>query len=230
MSLEEEAARWARENKGEVVTKLISNVVPTASPSAIFMAGLPGAGKTELAHELVAAMSSKVLFLDMDEIAQVIPGYVPERADAFRVGATILLERILDRAIKKKIDFVLDGTFGGAKALTNVDRALRHGYMIKVIYVRQEPELAWAFTKAREKVEHRAISMTGFVETYERIYENLDNLPVDNETVFLDVVLKRKDNSVGEYYGGASKQMVDELDVPRYTKEILRGSLERAND
>lgn len=230
MSLKEDAVRWARENKTKIVRGFVSNAVPATSPSAIFMAGLPGAGKTELARELVAAMSSRVPLLDMDELAQMIPGYKAEQADDFRAGATILLERILDELLGKKCDFILDGTFGGSKALGNVDRALKRGYAVKVVYVRQEPELAWAFTKAREKIEYRAISMDGFIETYERIYRNLHKLLENSGNVFIDVVLKRKDNSVGMYYGGVSKGAIDELDAPRYTKEMLRGILERTND
>lgn len=224
MSLKEDAARWARENKNEFAQNIIelSGVKPTELPSAIFMAGLPGAGKTELAHGLMKMTSSKVVFLDMDELAQKIPNYRAECADEFRAGATILLERLFDKVITKKLDFILDGTFGNPKALANVKRAISHGYFVKILYVAQSPEVAWSFTKAREKVEHRAIDLDGFIKTYECVYDNLRHLEIDGDRISLDVAIKDKNNSIKEFYGGASGEIIDEVAPLKYNEESLK--------
>lgn len=233
MSLKEAAVRWARENKSDVAQSVIGSLdaKPTELPSAIFMAGLPGAGKTELAHGLMKMTSSKVVFLDMDELAQKIPNYQAECADEFRAGATILLERLFDVVIAKKLDFILDGTFSGAKALTNIERTLKRGYSVKILYVVQEPEAAWNFTLAREKVEHRAIDLDGFVETYYKVRNNLqglDKMLQEYEDVLsIDLLLKDNQNKLKDWRMDIELDEIDEFVPIEYNKEILRGKLEK---
>ena len=45
------------------------------------MAGLPGIGKTELSKNIIADSGLKLLRIDMDEIASMLPGYTPEKAE-----------------------------------------------------------------------------------------------------------------------------------------------------
>ena len=135
---------WANKNKKLIAREFIRKIdfVASDTPAGIFTAGLPGAGKTEFTVELLKGIANKPLRIDMDEIAQLIEGYKPEIADKFRSGASAILSRIYDEIVKHKIDFVFDGTFSQARALENLDRALHHGYTVKVYYIHQVPELA----------------------------------------------------------------------------------------
>lgn len=231
MTLKEAAARWARENKTGFTNELLeqSGARPHRLPSAIFMAGLPGAGKSELAQGLVSVMRRGVVLLDMDEIARKMPDYQAARADEFRAGATILLERVFDTTIRRKLDFILDGTFSAAKAVENVCRALKRGYTVKVLLVCQEPEVAWKFTKARELVEHRAISLTGFVEAYCKVYENmrkLEGILGDNSSLSLGILLKGDKNELMKWRANAQAGEIDEFWPMKYNKETLVKNLE----
>jgi predicted ABC-type ATPase len=111
-------AEWASKNKKRIAREFVRNIghKPTDEPSGIFMAGLPGAGKTEFTIELIKNLDPEPLRIDMDEIAQMIEGYKPEIADKFRGGASIIMSRIYDEIVKNKIDFVFDGTFSSAGA------------------------------------------------------------------------------------------------------------------
>ena len=64
-------AAWIKSHKQKFATNLIlkSGAIPDENPTAIFMAGLPGAGKTEFSKALIDLLDSKVIRLDMDEIA-----------------------------------------------------------------------------------------------------------------------------------------------------------------
>ena len=141
------------------------------------MAGLPGAGKTEFSKNLIKLVDgAKAVRIDMDEIATQIKGYHPEIADEFRGQASKLMNGLYDKVLKEKLEFIMDGTFGSKSSIKNVERAINHGYTVKVIYIIQDPKLAWKFTLAREKVEHRSISIdvshtnrTSFKNLYKNI-------------------------------------------------------------
>ena len=128
-----------------------------------FMAGLPGSGKTEFTKSLIKNLNVKILRLDMDEIAAQIETYTPQKADKFRASASMLLSRTFDMVVDKGYDFIMDGTFGSAAVLQDLERAIRNGYTIKIVYIYQNPKIAWEYTVAREKVEHRAIDFENFV-------------------------------------------------------------------
>lgn len=190
---------WANKNKKRIAREFIrkTGFVASDSPVGIFTAGLPGAGKTEFTVELLKDITTVPLRIDMDEIAQLIEGYKPEIADRFRGGASAILARIYDEVIKNKIDFVFDGTFSQARALQNLDRALSHGYQVKIYYIHQDPLIAWRFTKDRELTEHRAIEKAGFIETYLKLQENLKTLCSDYKNVTISLIYKDQNNKEG---------------------------------
>lgn len=202
-----------------------SGAKPVISPSAIFMAGLPGAGKTEFSKNLVDIIGGvKVVRIDMDEIASQIKGYTPEKASEYREPATKLLNGILDRVFDEKIEFVLDGTFGSKNAIKNVKRAIGHGYSIKVVYIVQDPKLAWNFTKAREKVEHRAITQEGFISAYYNIIKNISEMASllrKNDIITLDIIWKNKDNSIDSWLPNV-REGIDKLLETSYNKKTLK--------
>ena len=219
---------WARKNKNSFANKMItsSGVQPHPEPAAFFMAGLPGAGKTEFTQSLIKELGLKVVCIDMDEIATHIDKYDPLKADAFREAATDLLNAVYDRTLHRKVDFIMDGTFRSANSLRNIERAIEKGYAIKVFFISQEPEIAWEFTQAREKVEKRAIDKQGFINGYFDIYDNiktLDELGYNNVT--LDLVVKDGSNKVGAWYENISIKDIDGLVNTRYTKDELERRL-----
>ena len=161
--------------KREIVRKILelSGAEPEMEPAGFFMAGLPGSGKTEISKNLIRDSGVKLFRIDMDEIAEMLPGYTAERADEFRKPATAVLSECFSYVLRHDISFLMDGTFGSTQAIRNIERSLKHGFKVQIIYAFQDPKLAWEFTLAREKIEHRAIKFEGFVEAY---YKTIDNI------------------------------------------------------
>lgn len=220
---------WTKAHQKEIVDKIISdaNLLPQNNPMAIFMAGLPGAGKTELSNGFIKEMRIRPIRIDMDELATVIEGYKPENADLFRAGATRLLNNLFDKTIKKHLDFIMDGTFGSPKALLNVERVLKRGYTVQLAYAFQDPKLAWQFTKAREKVEHRAIKEEGFIEAYYKTINNLHELAkLNHEKVTIDIFVKNADNTVGRRIRKITENQIDEILKVMYNKDKLKEYIE----
>ena len=118
--------------KRKIVLDLIkqSGALPEAEPAAFFMAGLPGSGKTEISKNLIKESGVKLLRIDMDEIAELLPGYKPEIADEFRKPATSILSECFSYALHHKISFLMDGTFGSTQAIKNIERSLNHGFRV----------------------------------------------------------------------------------------------------
>ena len=195
---------------------------PEMEPAAIFMAGLPGSGKTEISRNLIEESGVRLLRIDMDEIAEKLPGYRPERADEFRKPATALLSECLRYALHHDISFLMDGTFGSAQAMKNIERSLNHGFSVQIVYALQDPKIAWNFTLAREKVEHRAIKFEGFVEAY---YKTINNLKLVSEafrdTITIDVAIKDENNKVGEWRRRVKGEEIDSLVKTEYNKDKL---------
>ncbi len=214
--------QWAIDNKKQVAREFVRQIdhAASAEPSGIFTAGLPGAGKTEFTVELIKGIAPKPLRIDMDEIATLIEGYKPKIADKFRGGASIILSRIYDEVVKHNIDFVFDGTFSSDGALSNLMRALSHGYKVKVYYIHQDPVVAWQFTKDRELVERRSIEAEGFKETYFKLEKNLKQLCNDHKNVTISLVVKDENNKVGQLIENVNDTLFEVL--PDFlTKEQL---------
>ncbi|MBR5621488.1 zeta toxin family protein [Candidatus Saccharibacteria bacterium] len=221
--------KWVKKHQKEIINRIISDVNLKSSdkPIAIFMAGLPGAGKTELSYGLIEQSFPKPIRIDMDELATMIEGYTPENADQFRAGATRLLNALFDKVIKLRLDFVLDGTFGSPVALQNIERVLKRGYEVQIAYACQDPRLAWNFTKAREKVEHRAISEEGFLETYYKTLNNLNELLREKDkNVVVDIFMKNADNTVGEQFDDVTSNQIDAIIRIIYNKDKLKEYIE----
>lgn len=191
---------WARKNKKPIAREFVRKIeyVAHEKPVGIFTAGLPGAGKTEFTQELLKNLVDPPLRIDLDEIAQLIEGYSPMKANLFRSAASIILARIYDEITKAGFDFVFDGTFAHDNALKNLERAISHRYTAKIYYIHQVPEVAWRFTKDRELVEKRSIERSGFIETYHSLYRNLSELQDKHKNVTISVIIKTDSNKVGE--------------------------------
>ncbi|MBR3252867.1 zeta toxin family protein [Candidatus Saccharibacteria bacterium] len=220
----EDVLGWVKDNKKSFVLNMVreAGVEPDAEPGAFFMAGLPGAGKTEISKNLIADFNIPILRIDMDEIAERLPGYRPEKADEFRKPATLLLSELFSYTIHHDLDFLMDGTFGSMKASENIERCLKRGYSVKIVYAFQDPKLAWEFTLAREKVEHRAIKFDGFVEAY---YKTISNIKIIGKKysnkIVIDVAVKDKENQVGEWKRNVRVDEIDKLLNVEYNKDKL---------
>lgn len=121
---------------------------------------------------------------------------------------------------------MMDGTFGGGLALQNIERVLKRKYDLKIIYVQQDPRRAWEYTVAREKVEHRAIDLDGFVESYFRTIQNLLKLK-DFEDVKLDIFVKDHSNGVKKWIRNISTKDIDQYVKVEYNdKKALKEYLD----
>ena len=219
--IEERALAFARANKKAIAARLTDpeKYPPESDPVSVFMAGSPGAGKTEASLELLKKLGGEaVIRIDPDELREEFPEYSGGNAWLFQKAVSVLVDRIHDLALEQKQSFLLDGTLSRYDvARKNVERSLKKKRTVQILYVYQVPLLAWEFVRARESAEGRRIEPVSFVEQYFAARQVVNQLKLDfGKQVSVDLLLKNNDNSQRMYRAG-----VDQIDhhIPeRYTR------------
>lgn len=124
----EEAIQFIKKNRQLLIDKFASDEVcpPSSNPVAIFMAGSPGAGKTEFSRNYLAISGKKAVRIDADDIRQIVPGYTGKNSDSVQGAAALGVEKLFDYALKTNKDLILDATFvDDKKAIQNIERCLK---------------------------------------------------------------------------------------------------------
>ena len=207
------ALDFARKNKKQIARKLTdpSEYLPEKDPVSVFMAGSPGAGKTEASKELLIELQddTPILRIDPDELRLQFDEYDGTNAWIFQAATSILVEKIHDLALDQSQSFILDGTLSNFEvAERNIRRSLKKGRLVQILYVYQKPELAWQFVQAREEKEGRRIPAEQFVDQYFAARENVNRLKqLFRARIRVDLLLKNNDGSNRFYKNG-----VDQID------------------
>lgn len=154
---------------------------PNEKPTTFFMAGSPGAGKTESSIRFINNLNKEiglnVVRIDADEIRKLFPDYNGQNAHLFQEAATLGVNKIYDYANKKKYNILLDGTFSIEKyAFININTALKYSREVYVLYIFQDPKIAWEFTLKREKLENRKITLDRFISAFLDAKTNVDKV------------------------------------------------------
>ena len=171
VEITENAVAHAKAIKKQVAKEIVDHRPKEDEPVSVFMAGSPGAGKTETARNFIKNFSGShqvdVVHIDNDELRKVFNDYNGINSAQFQTPATILVEAIHDRVLKKKVSFLLDSTLSNfEKAKQNIDRSLNKNRYVLIIFVYQSPIQAWQLVKAREIVEGRRVPADVFVKQF----------------------------------------------------------------
>lgn len=215
---------WAKEHKKSLVKQIVGDVKPPkdGKPLAVFAAGIPGAGKTEFLDRLFEG-SLDAVRIDLDEIVKLFPDYNPENYYKYRGAAHIIVDEVVIYCRHHKLNFVLDGTFGSPRAISNIKSALkRHGVVI--FYVWKEPGLAWQHTKDRQLLIKRGVEEKGFIESCIRIPQNIKDVR-DKFQDKAPIVLIKKDPKSDQFTYTQNAEHIDELIEVKYNEKDLRKAL-----
>ena len=172
---EDQAKHWAKDkaNQQKVIDSCIARDNPDDLRLAIFMAGIPGAGKTEFVRGLTKSSGKNMLVIEHDQLVEHIDTYTPERYYHFRKAGSVLVTKLFEHALAHNYSFIFDGTLSHDNGLKNIQKSLKHGYRVIVIYIHQDMKTAWNLTVDRELVKKRSIEKSGFIETCNKITTNL---------------------------------------------------------
>lgn len=183
----EEARKYIKENKKYLIEKFVGEIDSCDNPFSIFMAGSPGAGKTETSKKLIEKgliekhcnlnSSCGVVRIDADEIREIIPGYDGKNSDLFQSAIAKGVDILVDFVLKNGQNMLLDGTFSNIDvARRNVEVSLKKDRDIAIFYMHQNPLKAWMFTKIREEEEGRTVPKDVFIKAYFLAKENVNQI------------------------------------------------------
>lgn len=167
----EQAIRDARQRKKAYAKSVVDHLSGEARPVSVFMAGSPGAGKTETARSMREVFEQQVganfIHIDNDEIRKEFAHYNGLNSPLFQTAATIFVEATHDRALRRNVSFIMDSTLASFdKAKSNIQRSLAKDRFVLIIFVYQSPEQAWELVQAREVVEGRRVPAQVFINQF----------------------------------------------------------------
>lgn len=228
------AIKFAKQNKNRIAKELTDRIkyAPDIIPISVFMAGSPGAGKTEFSKNLInileAGKEHRVIRIDGDEIRPLIPGYTGNNSHLFQGAISLVVEKIHDYVLNHKQSFVLDGTFSKyEKADDNIKRSLKHNRPVFIFYIYQKPEIAWKFTQTREKVEGRNIPKSAFIEQFLGAMKTVNKISSETNND-VSIFLVKKDfekNIVENLIKIPNGEKIDDYIEKHYTKKYLEKHL-----
>ncbi|MCT3284465.1 zeta toxin family protein [Lactiplantibacillus pentosus] len=194
--MDDESLSYAKQHKLDFWEMLVKDSPVNQRQKAIFMAGTPGAGKTEVAEEF-AKLGTGLVRLDADWFRQYFPGYTGQNAADFQRGSAWLVDWCFTRLIKKHYSFILDGTFAFSRATMNIQRALDHDYDTTIYFVSQDPVVAWDFTKARAIKAGRVVPKERFINAYDKSQTNVAEAKrLFGDKIELSLILKNYQDDI----------------------------------
>jgi UDP-N-acetylglucosamine kinase len=226
--IKEKAVAFAKANKDRIAREIVldERYPVETNPVSIFMAGSPGAGKTESARRLIKNITSNyptqsILHIDTDDLRRYFEDYTGSNSYLFQGGTSILASRIQDYARKYQKSFIFDGTLSDFKrAKENIEMSLKNDRTIGIYFVYQDPIKAWQFVLEREKKEGRHIPSEDFVAKYFSSYETVKELMhAFGKSINVDLLIKDIDGADLEYYMNIAS--LDGYIKNRYNKDDL---------
>lgn len=234
-SVEEQSAwDYAKANRASIARRLTNpeKYPGEQAPVSVFMAGSPGAGKTEASIELLKKFEgdTPILRIDPDELRLEFAGYAGANAYIFQRAVTVLVERIHDLALKQCQSFILDGTLANFNvADKNIERSVKRGRAVQILYIYQEPASAWRFVQARERQEGRRIRAEHFVTQYFAARDVVNKLKVKfKQTIKIDLLLKNIDGTDRRYF--ANVDQIDRYVPEKYTLDDVKKLIATKDD
>lgn len=222
LKLSEEAFRWIKINRKKLIQKFsdTTKYVADAFPITLFMAGSPGAGKTEISKRLIPRFNQKPIRIDADEIRTLCPGYVGNVAHVFQNAATKGVHILYDYALKNNINVILDGTFAYSSALENIARSLDRNRKVEIFFVYQDPLQAWDFTKKREELEQRRVLKEVFIDSFFKARENVNKAKtIFGPNIELNLIIKDFEKDLEQFE--INIENIDRYIKKSYTKNEL---------
>ncbi|WP_267523092.1 zeta toxin family protein [Campylobacter sp. MG1] len=178
------------------------NAISTDNPKAFVLGGQPGAGKSNLIETVRKELNKNVIVINGDDYRKYHPDYANLQAiygkDSPKHTATfagMITEMILDKAIKNKLNIVIEGTF---RTTTTPIKTLQlfkdNGYNTNVLI----------------QTCHKDISWQSCLERYEKMLETNPAEARFTDKVHHDLVANCLANNIKEVY---DSNLVDDMRI-----------------
>ena len=200
----EDAKEFIKKNKHLLFKKFANDKIykPSETPISLFMAGSPGAGKTEYSKRFIEKFDSDIVRIDADDIKKIIPQYNGANSDVVQGASSIGVDILYNYVLKNKYNLLLDGTFAKFDIIfRNIERSINKNRQVAIYYIYQDPLVAWEFTKKREKLEGRMVPKKVFIEAFINAKKNVIKIKsIFKDKIKVYLAIKDYSNNVKESY------------------------------
>lgn len=230
--LEQEALDFIKkkENYKKIVERFAGkDFVSEGLPISLFMAGSPGAGKTEISKRLVETFEvdrkARIVRIDPDEIREPLPGYNGNNSNLFQGACSIGVEKIHDYVLSADKSFLLDGTFSNyERAKNNIERSLNKRRFVTLVYVYQDPLIAWELTEKREALDGRFVPKDAFIRHFFGARDTVNKIKIEFGNAIQAHLIERNMHSPDYKIQLNIKNVDDCVDI-KYTEDTLKTSI-----
>ncbi len=221
--LVEAAYQYLKDHKNELIGRFADPQIykPDSKPVTLFMAGSPGAGKTESSKRLIEAIvGPPPVRIDADDIRALFPNYTGLNSHIFQRACTLGVNVLFDYVLHNNINAILDATFAYERAMENIERSLKHNRDVIIYYLFQDPVVAWNFTQIREVKEGRRVSKEVFINSFLKARENVTRAKAHfGDKITLNLIIKDFTKNFEQAYPNADR--LDKYLPIMYTQEEL---------
>lgn len=216
------ALEYIKANTAAVIAEFCGTCVPVAKPVSLFMAGSPGAGKTEVSKSLMKRFETVPVRIDADAIRAWCPGYTGPNAHIFQRAANKGVNILYDYALARELHVILDGTFAYKDWENNIQRSIKRGRIVELWFIYQDPIKAWEFTKVREAIESRRVSKGQFISSFLMAKQNAKEAKSRyGDGLTLNLLIKNLDNADQKMRLNIRHNELDPYIGSAYTEEQL---------
>lgn len=236
----DDAIKYFKDHKKEFIDHVFREKYKGANKVAYFMAGSAGAGKTEFAKSYTENFPLGLAHIDADDLRDLFRpvGYNGKNSNKFQDAATKAMQKIFDYAVHNEYSFIMDATFAYFGAVENIKRVFRkHDYdRVEIIFVYQDPKVAWNFAKIREEKEGRSVPIDDFIKNYFKARENAKKAYQEfangkyKDRFSITVVIKEYDNTFLPENVYQNVTNIDETIPEEYNEDTLRKELSDDNN
>ena len=228
----QDSKTWVKKNHNFLIEKFCSTeeFPPVENPFTIFMAGSPGAGKTEFSKSFIDVHQEennkiKIVRVDADEVRCTIPFYNGKNSYLIQGAASLGVEKIFDHVRHKSQNCILDGTLSNYDvAKKNIENSISRNRKVSIFYLYQNPLIAWQFTMKREKVEGRNIPKQSFIDALFNAKNNVQRLKMDyGKNLELHIVIQNFENKAEKTYFNVNS--IDSYVKMDYNSDSLKKEL-----
>lgn len=164
--------------------------------SAIFLAGAPGAGKTEFIESISALKEwQRFVVLDTDIYRSLFEGYSGSNAHEFQQYASRVMDKLFSFCMNNGLRVIMDGTFAakGSKIDENIAQCVRHKRLFSIVLIYQDATISYLYTKIREMKQIRHVPREEFIKKYFASIDNVFRIAQDCPLANIQIVIKKQD-------------------------------------
>ncbi|MDD4151624.1 MAG: zeta toxin family protein [Candidatus Gracilibacteria bacterium] len=199
------------------------------SPSTIFLAGAPGAGKSEFIDTI--KYNSKFIVIDVDKYRVLFEGYEGYNASIFQNFSTKVANKLYKYCMHNNLNVIVDGTFGNLNIIEqNINQCIKNNREFGVVLIYQDPVISYFYTKLRQLEGKRNVPQNVFIDKFYNSIQNAFEVKQKYKDMFFIFAYKNAKGIFQTNKNVVDKKSFDKKVMLNYNQNLLIDNLNYIDD